>query len=109
MLKKRAGWLAVLFVGGFLSCAAIASYEESFSKWAFLVLFLPIIGSSGGNSGTQAASLIIRGLAIKEMEQKDVWRVLSKELVMGLLLGVILASLGFLRSYSFDGRIGNYS
>ncbi len=108
MLQKRAGWLAVLFVGGFLSCAAIASYEVAFSKWAFLVLFLPIVGSSGGNSGTQAASLIIRGLAIKEMEQKDVWRVLSRELVTGVFLGLILALLGFLYSYTFDGQIGHY-
>lgn len=109
MFKKRAGWLAVLFVGGFLSCAAISSYQEAFSKWAFLVLFLPIVGSSGGNSGTQAASLIIRGLAIKEMEQKDVWQVLSRELVMGLLLGLVLASLGFLYSYTFEGKLGDYS
>ena len=95
MLKKRAGWLAFLFVSGFVSGHAIRSFEDSLSKWAFLMFFLPIITSAGGNSGTQVASLIIRSLAIRELRSADVFKVLRRELILGLTLGVILASIGY--------------
>lgn len=101
MLKKRAGWLAVLFIGGFLSCAALKSYDDVLSEWSFLLFFLPIVSSAGGNSGTQAASLIIRGLSIKELTRRDTWKVLYREILIGLLLGCILAIIGFLRSYTW--------
>jgi magnesium transporter len=102
MLKKRTGWLAILFIGGFFSCAALKGYEELLSKWAFLVFFLPIITSAGGNSGTQAASLIIRGLAIKEMSSQDVWKVLKKEIPIGVSLGLVLALIGFTRAITWN-------
>lgn len=95
MIKKRLGWLAVLFVCGFFSCQALQSYEGTLEQAIFLMFFLPIVTSVGGNSGTQAASLIIRGLAIKEMTLRDAWPVLRREIVTGLVLGLTLSLLGF--------------
>ena len=108
MVQKRAGWLSVLFIGGFISCATLKLYEEAISQWSFLIFFLPIVSAAGGNSGTQAASLIIRGLSIKEFSQADAWRVLSREVWIGFVLGLILALIGFFRSYTWgmETKIG---
>ena len=102
MFKKRTGWLMILFIAGFLSCEALRTYEETIGKWGFLLFFLPIITSAGGNSGTQAASLIIRGLAINEMSSSDVWKVLKKEILIGILLGITLALIGFTRAITWN-------
>jgi len=95
MLRKRAGWLALLFTSGFFTVEVLRVYADTLAKWRFLTFFLPIIISAGGNSGTQAASLIIRALAINEMTLKDAWKVLSKEIVIGLSLGLILSSIAY--------------
>ena len=94
LLRKRAGWLSILFIGGLLTSAALKTYNSTFTAMNFLVFFLPLIISSGGNSGSQAASLIIRGIAVREMDSKDWARVLSRELITGIGLGVILGLLG---------------
>lgn len=101
MIKKRFGWLALLFVCGFLSCQALQNYEAALARWSILIVFLPIVTSAGGNAGTQAASLIIRGLAIKEMSLVDVWTILKKELLVGLLLGSALALVGFVGVFTW--------
>lgn len=102
MLFKRVGWLAFLFISAFLTAHTIRGFSDALEKWAFLVFFLPIITSSGGNSGTQAASLVIRGLAINEFSSKEALRILGKEITIGLSLGGILAFIGFLLVSSWD-------
>ena len=85
----------------FLSCQVIKEFEDILAQWSFLLFFLPIVTSAGGNSGTQAASLIIRGLAIKELSAKDALKVLTREIFVGLSLGVILALIGFTRAITW--------
>ena len=103
MIKKRAGWLTILFLGEMLTASAMAHYEEQIAKAVVLALFIPLIISSGGNSGSQASTLIIRALALKEVRLRDWWRVLMRELVSGLTLGVILGSIGFCRILLWPG------
>ena len=95
LLKKRAGWLALLFLGGLFSGKALRNYEEAIASYAFLVFFLPLIISSGGNTGSQAASLVIRSLAIREFDLEDWYRVLGREILTGVGLGVVLGVMGF--------------
>lgn len=97
MMRKRAGWLMVLFVGEMFTATAMARYEDQISKAVVLALFIPLIISSGGNSGSQASTLIIRSLAVREIRLRDWWRVMLRELASGLVLGLCLGSLGFLR------------
>jgi magnesium transporter len=97
MVKKRAGWLVVLFLGEMLTASALGFFEEELQRAVVLALFLPLIISSGGNTGSQAATLIIRAMALGEVTLGDWWRVMRRELVSGLLLGCILGSFGFLR------------
>lgn len=97
LVKKRAGWLVVLFLGELLTASAMGHYDEEIAKAVVLALFVPLIISSGGNSGSQAASLIIRAMALKELHLRDWWYVMKKELVSGILLGGILGILGFIR------------
>ena len=97
MVKKRAGWLALLFMGEMLTATAMGYFEGEIEKAVVLSIFLPLIISSGGNSGSQATSLIIRSLAVGDVVVRDWWRVLRRELVAGCLLGVCLAVLGFSR------------
>lgn len=108
MVRKRVGWLAVLFISGFLSGHAIRNYEDTFSKWSFLMFFLPMIIAAGGNSGTQSASLVIRGMALNEITAQDMWRVFCRELSVGLVLGLCLASIGYFLPgiWGLDPRIG---
>lgn len=108
MIVKRAGSLAILFLGMLITGAALKHYDKTLNKFTYLVFFLPIVLSSGGNAGTQAASLILRGLAINEMEPRDWWRVLSREVFIGLTLGLMLAIMGYIRAFSwgYDPYIG---
>jgi magnesium transporter len=97
MIRKRASWLVILFVGEMLTATAMGRFENQIARAVVLALFVPLIISSGGNSGSQAATLIIRALALREVTLKDWWRVLRRELLSGILLGCILGSIGFAR------------
>ncbi|ADH88091.1 magnesium transporter [Ancylobacter novellus DSM 506] len=97
MLKKRAGWLSILFLGEMLTANAMQHFEDELERAIVLTLFIPLIMSSGGNSGSQATSLIIRALALGEIKLRDWWRVALRELPSGLALGSILAVLGVAR------------
>ncbi len=97
MIQKRAGWLTALFLGEMLTATAMGAFEEEISKAVVLALFVPLIISSGGNSGSQAATLVIRALALGEVGLLDWWRVMRREILAGLTLGSILGSIGFLR------------
>ena len=97
MVRKRASWLVILFVGEMLTATAMAYFEAEIARAVVLALFVPLIISSGGNSGSQAATLIIRALALGEVRLRDWWLVLRREIVAGLMLGTILGSIGFLR------------
>jgi magnesium transporter len=97
MIRKRGGWLAALFLGEMLTASAMQHFEGELEKAVVLTLFIPLIMSSGGNSGSQATSLIIRALALGELKLSDWWRVLLRELPTGLTLGAILGAIGFLR------------
>ena len=95
LVKKRAGWLIVLFLGQLLTFNVLQHYEAKFTT--VLVLLMPVIMSSGGNSGSQASTLIIQAMAMGEVSLRDWWMVMKREILSGLLLGVILGVLGFLR------------
>lgn len=97
MVRKRAGWLVILFLSEMLTASAMSYFDTEISKAVVLALFLPLIISSGGNSGSQAATLIIRALAIKELKLSDWWYVMRREIISGLILGIILAFVGFIR------------
>jgi magnesium transporter len=97
MIRKRAGWLTALFLGEMLTATAMGAFEAEISKAVVLALFVPLIISSGGNSGSQAATLVIRALALGEVALSDWWRVMRREIFAGLALGGILGSIGFLR------------
>ena len=97
LIKKRAGWLIILFLGEMLTATAMGFFEGEISKAVVLALFIPLIISSGGNSGSQASSLIIRAMALGEITFKDWWRVMRREILSGLTLGSILGFVGFLR------------
>jgi magnesium transporter len=97
MIQKRAGWLCALFLGEMLTATAMGYFEHEISKAVVLALFIPLIISSGGNSGSQATSLIIRAMALQEVTLKDWWRVAVRELPSGAILGAILGVIGFVR------------
>ncbi len=97
MIRKRGGWLAALFVGEMLTATAMGHFEHEISRAVVLALFIPLIISSGGNSGSQATSLIIRAIALREVTLGDWWRVALREIPTGLILGVILGVIGFAR------------
>jgi magnesium transporter len=97
MIKKRAGWLCALFLSEMLTASAMQSFEGELEKAVVLTLFIPLIMSSGGNSGSQATSLIIRALALRELRLRDWWRIALRELPTGLTLGAILGSIGIVR------------
>ncbi len=97
MVKKRAGWLVILFLGEMLTATAMGFFENEIEKAVVLALFVPLIISSGGNSGSQATTLVIRAMAVGEIHLRDWWRVMRREVVTGLALGSILGIIGFLR------------
>jgi len=97
MIKKRGGWLCALFLSEMLTATAMQHFEGEISKAVVLSMFIPLVMSSGGNSGSQATSLIIRALALREIKVRDWWRIAMRELPTGLTLGLILGVIGFVR------------
>ncbi len=99
LIKKRAGWLVILFLGEMLTATAMGHFEDEISKAVVLALFIPLIISSGGNSGSQASSIIIRAMALGEIGFRDWWRVIRREILSGLVLGTVLGIVGFFRVF----------
>lgn len=97
MVRKRAGWLSALFLGEMLTATAMGYYENEIARAVVLALFIPLIISSGGNSGSQASTLVIRAMTLGEVRLRDWWRVIRHELAAGLVLGTILGAIGLLR------------
>ena len=97
MVRKRGGWLAALFIGETLTATAMTYYEHEFARAVVLGLFIPLIISSGGNSGSQASTLVIRAMALGEVGLRDWWRVVRRELAAGLTLGCMLGLIGVTR------------
>ncbi len=97
MVRKRATWLIVLFLSEMLTATAMGKFENEIAKAVVLSIFVPLVISSGGNSGSQASTLIIRAMALGEVKLKDWWRVMRREILSGLSLGAILGAIGFLR------------
>lgn len=97
LIRKRAGWLIILFLSEMLTATAMGYFDKEISRAVVLALFVPLIISSGGNSGSQAATLIIRAMALRELSFRDWWFVMRREILAGLTLGIILGSIGFLR------------
>lgn len=108
MLRKRAGWLAILFVGEMLTASAMAHFEGELARAVVLALFIPLIISSGGNAGSQATTLVIRALALGEVKVRDWWRIVRRELAAGVALGIILAAIGSLRIVVWQAAFGSY-
>jgi len=108
MVRKRAGWLAILFVGEMFTATAMSFFEEEIAKAVVLALFLPLIISSGGNSGSQATSLIIQAMALGDVKLRDWFRVIRRELFSGLALGVILGAIGLARIFIWQRIFGTY-
>lgn len=104
-VKKRAGWLIAIFLGEILTASVLEHYEAARRAFQALEVFVPLIISSGGNTGAQASSLVIRGLALEEIGVGDAWRILWRELRMGLVLGGVLGFIGLLRA-AFVGHSG---
>ncbi|HYJ92920.1 MAG TPA: magnesium transporter [Pyrinomonadaceae bacterium] len=97
LIRKRAGWLVILFLGEMLTASAMGYFDREIEKAVVLALFVPLVISSGGNSGSQAATLIIRAMALKELTLKDWWYVMRREIFSGFSLGVVLGIIGVLR------------
>jgi magnesium transporter len=108
LIKKRAGWLAILFLGEMLTATALGYFEGELDKAVVLALFLPLIISSGGNSGSQATTLVIRAMALGEVALRDWFRVIRRELFAGIALGCILAVIGMTRIFAWQGMFGSY-
>jgi len=108
LVKKRAIWLIILFLGEMLTASAMAFYEKEIAKAVILALFVPMIISSGGNSGSQATSLIIRGIALKEFGFRDWWKIMKREIFSGFFLGLILGIIGFARISIWQFMSGIY-
>jgi len=107
MIKKRGGWLSALFLGEMLTATAMQHFDIELQKAIVLTLFIPLIMSSGGNSGSQATSLIIRALALNEVRLKDWWRIALREIPAGMVLGAILGLIAFVRIVVWQ-RLGIY-
>jgi magnesium transporter len=102
LFKKRIGWLVVLFLGEMLTATAMAYFEDEIARATVLALFIPLIISSGGNSGSQASTLIIQAMAVGEISLRDWWRVMRREILSGLLLGSVLGIIGFFRIFVWN-------
>jgi magnesium transporter len=107
MIRKRGGWLSVLFVSEMLTASVMQHFEGELEKALVLTLFIPLIMSSGGNSGSQATSLLIRSLALRDVKLADWWRVMLRELPTGLILGALLGVIGFGRVVMWQ-KLGIY-
>ena len=108
MIRKRAGWLAALFLGEMLTATAMGQFETEIARAVVLALFVPLIISSGGNAGSQATTLVIRAMALGEVRIRDWWRVIRREFATGLALGTILASIGLARILLWQGLFSAY-
>jgi magnesium transporter len=108
MVRKRAGWLAILFIGEMFTATAMSFFEGEISKAVVLALFLPLIISSGGNSGSQATSLVIQAMALGDVRLRDWFRVIGREFISGAALGIILGSIGLTRIFVWQGLFGTY-
>jgi magnesium transporter len=108
LFKKRIVWLVVLFLGEMLTATAMGFFEDEIAKALVLALFVPLIISSGGNSGSQASTLIIQAMALGEITVSDWWRVVRRELLSGLLLGAVLGVIGFVRVVTWNSIFHTY-
>lgn len=108
LVKKRAGWLIVLFLGQLLTATVIEHFESQLASVVFLFALMPLIISSGGNSGSQASTLVIQAMALGEVTLVDWWRVMRREMVSGTILGIILGVLGFIRIATWQFFTDNY-
>jgi magnesium transporter len=108
MIQKRAGWLTALFLGEMFTATAMGYFEASIARAVVLALFVPLIISSGGNSGSQATTLVIRAMVLGEVRVRDWWRVIRREMLAGLGLGVILGSIGLARILLWQGLFHSY-
>ena len=108
MIRKRVGWLVILFVGETLTATAMSFFQDQIAKAVILAIFVPLIISSGGNSGSQATSLIIRALALGEITVRDWWKIMKKEFQSGLVLGIILGVIGFCRVALWSNFVQDY-
>ena len=104
MFRKRAGWLQALFLGEMLTATAMAFYEHELERAVVLSLFIPLIISAGGNAGSQATTLVIRAIALGEVRLRDWWRILARELLMGVALGALLGVTGLVRILLWPSR-----
>lgn len=107
LVRKRVGWLAILMVGEMLTATAMGFFEGQIHKATVLALFIPLIISCGGNSGSQASTLIIQAMALGEVTIKDWWRVMNREITSGFLLGLCLGLIGFLRIFVWHVAVPN--
>ena len=108
LIARRGSWLGALFVGEMLTASAMGRYQDDIARSIVLALFVPLIISSGGNSGSQATTLVIRAMALGEVRPRDWWKVLSRETLCGLALGLVLAGLGLARILAWEGAFGSY-
>jgi magnesium transporter len=109
MIKKRAGWLMALFLSEMLTTTAMGFFEGEISKFVALALFIPLVMSSGGNSGSQASTLVIRAMALGEVRLRDYLRVIRREVIVGLSLGLILGTIGLCRIIVWPGHVHLYT
>jgi magnesium transporter len=108
LVKKRIGWLVILFIGEMLTATAMGFFEDEIAKAVVLALFVPLIISSGGNSGSQASTLIIQAMALGEITIEDWWRVMRREILSGLMLGSVLGVIGFIRILLWNSFFHTY-
>jgi magnesium transporter len=106
-ISARARWLIALFIGELFTGTALARYEDAFHAVATLVLFIPLVISSGGNSGSQSATIVIRAMAVGEIKDGDAFRVLRREFGQGIVLGLILGVIGFIRAFLWRPRVAH--
>lgn len=108
MVRKRAGWLSILFLGEMLTATAMGHFQEEIERAVVLALFVPLIISSGGNSGSQATTLVIRSMALGEIRLRDWWRIIMREFPTGFALGLVLAIIGLTRIMVWQGIWHSY-
>src|SRR5262249_10758525 len=108
MVRKRVGWLAALFISEMLTTTAMAHFESQITRAVVLAVFIPLIISSGGNSGSQATTLVIRAMALGEVRLRDWWLVIRRELASGLGMGIVLGTIGFTRVLLWQGLVHSH-